>query len=86
MLKPKVLYILFDFNDFKGIGWVREGTDICYYQNHLKRKNGNYYTLTWCHVFNRNAFSYFHIDIFIDDNDSYYFAYCYPYTYSNLQK
>lgn len=29
------------------IGWYRNGYDICYYQNNMKRKNnGYYYTLT----------------------------------------
>ena len=30
------------------IGWYRDGFDICYYQNNLKRKNGDFfYTLTF---------------------------------------
>lgn len=30
------------------IGWYRDGYDICYYQNNMKRKNGGfYYTLTF---------------------------------------
>lgn len=56
----------------KGRGWFRDGFDICYYQNNIKRKNGFFYTFT------------FSIE-FQNDNDVYYFAYCYPYTYSNLQ-
>ena len=31
----------------RGVGWVRRGEDICYYQNHIKRKGGHYYTLTF---------------------------------------
>ena len=27
----------------KGVGWFRDGHDICYYQNNLKRKNGDFY-------------------------------------------
>ena len=35
-----------------GRGWVRGGSDICYYQNSMKRKNpGYYYTLTWSITF-----------------------------------
>ena len=31
-----------------GRGWYRAGSDICYYQNSMKRKNsGYYYTLTF---------------------------------------
>ena len=30
------------------IGWHRDGYEICYYQNYMKRKNaGYYYTLTF---------------------------------------
>ena len=32
----------------KDIGWYRDGYDVCYYQNNLKRKNGDFfYTLTF---------------------------------------
>ena len=32
----------------KGIGWYRDGFDVCYYQNNLKRKNGEFFhTLTF---------------------------------------
>lgn len=34
-----------------GRGWIRAGTDICYYQNNIKRKNGYFYTFTWSHIF-----------------------------------
>jgi hypothetical protein len=54
-------------------GWVRCGYDICYYQNHYKRGNGYYYTLTW--TFDCNT-----------DDDMIYFAHCYPYTYTTLQR
>jgi len=56
----------------KGVGWVRGGTDICYYKNTYKKKGGNYYTFTFSYEFN-------------NENDTYYFAYSYPYTYTNLQ-
>ncbi len=32
-------------------GWYRHGTDICYYQNNIKRKSGYFYTFTWSYVF-----------------------------------
>jgi hypothetical protein len=35
-------------------GWYRNGTDICYYQNNIKRKNGYFYTFTWSYVFESN--------------------------------
>lgn len=56
-----------------GIGWVRRGTDICYYQNHVKRRGGYYYTAT------------FTMDFPYSD-DTVYIAYCYPYTYTDLQR
>lgn len=57
----------------KNIGWYRDGHDICYYQNNLKRKNGDFfYTLTFSVKFQH-------------DNDTVYIAHCYPYTYSRLQ-
>ena len=28
----------------KGMGWSREGEDICYYTNNMKRKLGGYYS------------------------------------------
>lgn len=57
-----------------GKGWFRAGKDVCYYQNSMKRKTvGNYYTLTFS-----IKFPY--------ENDTVYFAHCYPYTYSDLQR
>jgi len=56
-----------------GIGWIRDGSDICYYQNHHSRgkKEGNYYTLTFSLKFPFN-------------NDTCHLAYVYPYTYTRL--
>ena len=55
-----------------GKGWQRHGQDVCYYQNSMKRKNpGYYYTLTFSAQFKH-------------DNDTVYFAHCYPYTYTDL--
>jgi hypothetical protein len=35
-------------NDGQGIGWYRDGQNICYFQNSLKKKGGGfYYTLTF---------------------------------------
>mmetsp|Transcript_13587 Transcript_13587/g.20576 ORF Transcript_13587/g.20576 Transcript_13587/m.20576 type:complete len:732 (-) Transcript_13587:52-2247(-) len=56
----------------KSKGWYRGGTDICYYQNSIKRKSGYFYTFTFSYKFE-------------NDHDKYYFAYCYPYTYTQLQ-
>lgn len=37
-----------EMNDGKGIGWYRDGQNIVYYQNSLKKKGGGfYYTLTF---------------------------------------
>jgi hypothetical protein len=35
-------------NDGQGIGWYRDGTNICYYQNQIKKKGGgSFYTLSF---------------------------------------
>ena len=54
------------------VGWRRCGTDVCYYQNHIKRKGGHYYTASFTITFPH-------------DQDTVHLAYCYPYTYSDLQ-
>ena len=55
-----------------GRGWVRAGTDICYYQNSMKRKNaGFYYTLTFSCTLEY-------------EHDTVYLAHSYPYTYTDL--
>eukprot|EP00931_Biecheleriopsis_adriatica_P028171 TRINITY_DN16842_c0_g1_i3.p1 TRINITY_DN16842_c0_g1~~TRINITY_DN16842_c0_g1_i3.p1 ORF type:complete len:957 (+),score=230.46 TRINITY_DN16842_c0_g1_i3:73-2943(+) len=57
----------------KGVGWVRTGEKIAYYQNGLRRQKGsNYYTLTFTVSFE-------------NDCDEVYFSHCYPYTYTDLQ-
>jgi ribosomal protein S24E len=63
----------------KQIGWIRNCFDVCYYQNTRKREeNANskepsyFHTLTFSYKCHRN-------------NDVVYFAYSYPYTYSDLQ-
>ena len=58
----------------KNIGWRRWGSNIKYYRNNLRTEDDNkyMYSLTWTCKF-QNA------------NDTYYFAHCYPYTYSDLQ-
>jgi hypothetical protein len=61
----------------KGIGWRRYGSNIKYYRNNIRSEdeNGNVrslFSLTWTCKF-------------ANENDTYYFAHCYPYTYSNLQ-
>ena len=80
LMKPDSLYnhgmrpLMYSESEAKkfGKGWQRHGNDVCYYQNSMKRKNsGYYYTLTWSATFKY-------------DNDSVYFAHCYPYTYTDL--
>lgn len=57
-----------------GKGWYRGGSDICYYQNSMKRKNaGYYYTLTFSMQFEH-------------DGDTVYLAHCYPYTYTDMTR
>ncbi len=59
----------------KDIGWHRGCNKISYYQNGISKGNGkrykSYYTLTFSY-----EFSY--------SDDSVFFAYCYPYTYTDL--
>ncbi|KAK2948338.1 putative Cytosolic carboxypeptidase Nna1 [Blattamonas nauphoetae] len=57
----------------KGIGWHRVGEDICYYSSPLKRKGSNFYTLT------------FQLEFPYGKGDTCCFAYCFPYSYSDLQ-
>ncbi|CAH1259091.1 AGBL2 [Branchiostoma lanceolatum] len=59
----------------KKTGWLRVGENIKYYKNNVRinlRSDKCYYSLTW-------TCSY------PNDNDSYFFSHCYPYTYSDLQ-
>ncbi|CAF3587047.1 unnamed protein product [Rotaria sordida] len=81
--KPTSLYsngmkpLMYSVNDAenKGIGWRRWGEEIVYYRNNLPapdNPSSNMYSLTWTCKFP-------------NDNDTYYFAHCYPYTYSDLQ-
>ena len=63
-------YQSFSFKRFNF--FLKTGTDVCYYQNHIKRKGGHYYTASFTITFPH-------------DNDTVHLAYCYPYTYSDLQ-
>ncbi|KAM8974616.1 cytosolic carboxypeptidase 3 [Pelodytes ibericus] len=54
------------------IGWHRIGDEIKYYKNNLGQEGKPYYSLSWTFKFPHSS-------------DTCYFAYCYPYTYSNLQ-
>lgn len=55
----------------RGEGWRREGGDIRYYRS--SQEGVALYCLTW-------TFQFPH------DNDTCYFAHCYPYTYSDLSR
>ena len=56
-----------------GRSWRRSGSNICYYQNNIKRRCGKHYsTLTMTLEFTQ-------------DFDTVYIAHCYPYTYTDLQ-
>ena len=54
-----------------GLGWRRMGHNVCYYQNHIKRRTGYYYTASF-------QIRFLHAD------DVCYLAYCHPYTMSDL--
>ena len=55
------------------VGWRRTGDEIKYYKNNVGQGRRQYFSLTW-------TFPFPH------DQDTCYFAHCYPYTYSNLQE
>ncbi|CAM9859582.1 unnamed protein product [Bubo scandiacus] len=55
------------------VGWRRTGDEIKYYKNNAGQGRRQYFALTW-------TFQFPH------DQDTCYFAHCYPYTCSNLQE
>ena len=55
------------------IGWRRKGHDVCYYQNHIRRRSGYYYTLS------------FKLRV-AHANDVVYVAYAHPYTLTDLNR
>ena len=55
------------------LGWRRRAHSVCYYQNHIKRRNGYYYTLS------------FKIRV-PHANDVTYVAYTHPYTQTDLNR
>lgn len=61
--------------ELHGAGWRRGGEGIAYYKNGISRHvtTKSYYTLTFTYTFDHSE-------------DTVYFAYCYPYTYSELQE
>ena len=65
--------------EISGIGWTREGRNICYYKNQYPQRDTtgktqkSYATLSFCVQFEH-------------DNDICYFAPCYPYTASDLKR
>lgn len=59
----------------KNVSWHRGGENIKYYENGYSKSTTEYkpfYTLSWDYTF-------------LHDNDEVYFAYNYPFTYSNLK-
>ena len=69
----KVLSYSVKNSDLNNVGWRRVGKNITYVQNNYKRKgSGNFYTLTFTVTFDY-------------DDDSVYFAHCFPYTYTDLK-
>jgi len=60
----------------RGSGWARGGESVNYASNGMRRGRGrSYYTLSFSYTCPRNA-----------DGDVVYFAHCFPYTYTDLQK
>lgn len=89
--------LMYSVNDAenKSIGWRRWGEEIVYYKNNLtyeldkfKHCFGNelvYYSFSAPDNPSANMYSLTWTCKFPNDNDTYYFAHCYPYTYSDLQ-
>ena len=75
----------------KGIGWRRWGEEIVYYKNNLTydtnivRFSSNLFSSSAPDNPSSNMYSLTWTCKFPNDNDTYYFAHCYPYTYSDLQ-
>ena len=68
-----LLYILRNKVEEEKIGWWRDGYDIAYYNNGIRKENGSKnFTLTFTYKFEY-------------DDDTVFFAYWYPYTYSDLK-
>ena len=57
----------------RATGWRRRGHDVCYYQNHIRRRTGYYYTLS------------FKLRV-LHASDVTYVAYTHPYTYTDLNR
>ena len=58
------------------IGWYKGCTEITYYSNGIKKDPASvktYYSLSFSHTFEYS-------------DDELFFAFCYPYTYSDLQE
>eukprot|EP00965_Chrysotila_dentata_P062353 2066246-Pleurochrysis_carterae.AAC.2 len=50
----------------------RRGEDVCYYQNHIRRRNGFYYTCSFT--------------LYVEHSDDVlYLAYCHPFTLTDLK-
>ena len=71
----KILVYSEEENLRSNTGWFRDGYNISYHANNIRRPNSNktFYTMTF-------TYSFDHI------NDTVYFAYSYPYTYSHLME
>lgn len=61
--------------DKEGVGWMRCGEDICYYQNNTKKKSGAGFLYTLSFSFE-----------FPFDEDEVYFAHHFPYSYRDLKE
>ncbi|PVD33734.1 hypothetical protein C0Q70_04994 [Pomacea canaliculata] len=84
LLKPDSLYnngmrpLMYSDKEanLKKVGWIRGGQDIKYYRNNLRymtsKGEKSYFSLTWTAVL-------------AHENDTVYWAHCYPYTYTDLQ-
>ena len=44
-----------------GLGWRRMGHNVCYYQNHIKRRTGYYYTASFQVTARQPATSHLHL-------------------------
>ncbi|TMW63340.1 hypothetical protein Poli38472_002281 [Pythium oligandrum] len=99
MLKKSSLYndgmlpaVYVDGPDGAFRGWHHAGVNVCYFKNaetYRNRKTGkvqNYYTLSFVYEFQESPIEFNADEDQPVKTQSWYFAHCYPYTYSRLQR
>jgi len=79
-----VFYSEYDASHNK-IGWRRRGSEVSYYKNNITANQSNHKNFATSQSGGRNLYSLTWTCQFDHENDTCYFAHCYPYTYTDLQ-